>query len=326
MTNNTSLPCDIVQDLLPSYVDGILSNTSTCAVAKHLQSCKACHDMYDDMVTDELHQDNADQQEKEIDYLKKVRSKTKHFTLAAILIAVLLAASGTTVYFLIFSGEYILNSVKYSLQVSSNSLKIEGILPDDFTTGTQKIEEKDGVISLTLPAKKKTFLSFHKNYNVSYTSATAIREVHVNGDILWQDGTSITAYVNRVYKSKHPYIGSASDNASLALALGVEDSFGGFTSKLQTSKQPYGWTICLSESQTAAEEILHKKMTTYAYAILALIDNVDSITWEYSDASAQSHTYTITTEKANTQLGNDIKKTTETICDFQKFARKIGLE
>ena len=35
MTNNTSLPCDIVQDLLPSYVDGILSDTSTCAVAKH---------------------------------------------------------------------------------------------------------------------------------------------------------------------------------------------------------------------------------------------------------------------------------------------------
>lgn len=326
MTNNTSLPCDIVQDLLPSYVDGILSDTSTCAVAKHLQSCKACHNMYDDMVTDELCQDNADQQEKEIDYLKKVRSKTKHFTLAAILIAVLLAASGTAVYFLIFSGEYILNNVKYSLQVSSNSLKIEGILPDDFTTGTQKIEEKDGVISLTLPAKKKTFLSFHKNYNVSYTSKAAIREVRVNGDILWQDGTSITAYVNRVYKSKHPYIGSASDNASLALALGVEDSFGGFTSKLQTSKQPYGWTICLSESQTAAGEILHKKMTTYAYAILALIDNVDSITWEYSDASAQSHTYTITTEKANTQLGNDIKKTAENICDFQKFAREIGLE
>ena len=67
MTNNTSLPCDIVQDLLPSYVDGILSDTSTCAVAKHLQSCKTCHDMYDDMVTDELRQDNTDQQEKEIE-------------------------------------------------------------------------------------------------------------------------------------------------------------------------------------------------------------------------------------------------------------------
>ena len=199
MTNNTSLPCDIVQDLLPSYVDGILSDTSTCAVAKHLQSCKTCHDMYDDMVTDELRQDNTDQQEKEIDYLKKVRSKTRHFTLAAILIAVLLAASGTAVYFLIFSGEYILNSVKYSLQVSSNSLKIEGILPDDFTTGTQKIEEKDGVVSLTLPAKRKTFFSFHKNYEVSYTAKATIHEVRVNGDILWQNGTSISTYVNRIY-------------------------------------------------------------------------------------------------------------------------------
>jgi len=325
MTNNTSLPCDIVQDLLPSYVDGILSDTSTCAVAKHLQSCKTCHDMYDDMATDELRQDNTDQQEKEIDYLKKVRSKTKHFTLAAILIAVLLAGSGTAVYFLFFSGEYILNSVKYSLQVSSNSLKIEGILPDDFTTGTQKIEEKDGVVSLTLPAKRKTFFSFHKNYEVSYSAKATIREVRVNGDILWQNGTSISTYVNRIYDNKHPYIGSASDNTSLALALGIEETFGSFTSELQTSKQPYGWTIHLTESQTTAEDTLRKKMTTYAYAILALIDNVDSITWEYSDTSVQTKTYTITTAEANAQLGKDIKKTAENICDFQKFAREIGL-
>lgn len=126
---------------------------------------------------------------------KKSAQKRDILPSAAILIAVLLAASGTAVYFLIFSGEYILNSVKYSLQVSSNSLKIEGILPDDFTTGTQKIEEKDGVVSLTLPAKRKTFFSFHKNYEVSYTAKATIREVRVNGDILWQNGTSISTYV-----------------------------------------------------------------------------------------------------------------------------------
>ena len=325
MTNNSSLPCDIVQDLLPSYADGILSDTGTAAVAKHLQSCEHCHDIYHAMVNDEPHDSTPGQQEKEIDYLKKVRSKTRHFTITAILIAVLLAGSGTAVYFLFFSGEYILNSVKYNLQVSSNSLKIEGILPDDFTTTSQKIEEKDGVVSLTLPAKRKTFFSFHQNYEVSYNAKATIREVRVNGDILWQNGTSISTYVNRIYDNKHPYIGSASDNTSLALALGIEETFGGFTSELQTSKQPYGWTIHLTESQTTAKDTLHKKMTTYAYAILALIDNVDSITWEYSDASAQTKTYTITTAEANAQLGKDIKKTAENICDFQKFAREIGL-
>lgn len=325
MTNNSSLPCDIVQDLLPSYADGILSDTGTAAVSKHLQSCEHCHDIYHAMVNDEPHKATSDQQDKEIDYLKKVRSKTRHFTIAAILIALLLAGSGTAVYFLFFSGEYILNSVKYNLQVSSNSLKIEGILPDDFTTTSQKIEEKDGVVSLTLPAKRKTFFSFHQNYEVSYNAKATIREVRVNGDILWQNGTSISTYVNRIYDNKHPYIGSASDNTSLALALGIEETFGGFTSELQTSKQPYGWTIHLTESQTTAEDTLHKKMTTYAYAILALIDNVDSITWEYSDASAQTKTYTITTAEANAQLGKDIKKTAENICDFQKFAREIGL-
>lgn len=198
-------------------------------------------------------------------------------------------------------------------------------MPNDFTTTNQKIEEKDGVVSLTLPAKRKTFFSFHKNYEVSYTAKATIREVRVNGDILWQNGTSISTYVNRVYDNKHPYIGSASDNTSLALALGIEETFGGFTSELQTGKQPYGWTIHLTESQTTAEDTLRKKMTTYAYAILALIDNVDYITWEYSDTSAQTKTYKITTAEANAQLGKDIKKAAENICDFQKFAREIGL-
>ena len=73
MTNNSSLPCDIVQDLLPSYADGILSDTGTAVVAKHLQSCEHCHDIYHAMVNDEPHKATSDQQEKEIDYLKKVR-------------------------------------------------------------------------------------------------------------------------------------------------------------------------------------------------------------------------------------------------------------
>ena len=67
MTNNSSLPCDIVQDLLPSYADGILSDTGTAVVAKHLQSCEHCHDIYHAMVNDEPHKATSDQQEKEID-------------------------------------------------------------------------------------------------------------------------------------------------------------------------------------------------------------------------------------------------------------------
>ena len=46
---NEKLPCEIVQDLLPSYVDGLTSDCSAKAVEAHLQGCSACSALYENM-------------------------------------------------------------------------------------------------------------------------------------------------------------------------------------------------------------------------------------------------------------------------------------
>ena len=161
MTNNSSLPCDIVQDLLPSYADGILSDTGTAVVAKHLQSCEHCHDIYHAMVNDEPHKATSDQQEKEIDYLKKVRSKTRHFTITAILIAVLLAGSGTAVYFLFFSGEYILNSVKKAI------LNPESVDVDKLSDNIDSFYE---TITGCSPTSNSVLVVLVEKYGINYSS------------------------------------------------------------------------------------------------------------------------------------------------------------
>ena len=38
----TKLPCDIVRDLLPSYVDGLTNPVTNLSVQKHLEDCEAC--------------------------------------------------------------------------------------------------------------------------------------------------------------------------------------------------------------------------------------------------------------------------------------------
>ena len=79
--------CDIVKDLLFSYNDGVLSETSKEFVEEHLKTCESCND-----ALKEIKQENGEiKQKKEIDALKGVRKKiTKKNIIITISIIVLL--------------------------------------------------------------------------------------------------------------------------------------------------------------------------------------------------------------------------------------------
>ena len=40
-----NLPCEIVRDLLPSYIDELTSEMSTKAVDEHLKECEKCQNI-----------------------------------------------------------------------------------------------------------------------------------------------------------------------------------------------------------------------------------------------------------------------------------------
>lgn len=324
--SKTLLPCDIVQDLLPSYVDGLLSETGTEAVSVHLEDCTSCRTIYEDMTTpEETTPEEKEQAKEEIDYLRKIKTRTRRIVTLVSSLAVILTACFVTIYFLLFSGEYILNTVKYDIEVSSHELKIQGKLPLDFTTAKQKINEENGVVSLQLSSKKTFLFTPHKNWDLSYTATSEIHEVRINGDIIWQEGTTISPYIARVYDARHDYIGSPSDNEYLSNTLGIQDTLGDFTSELQTKNEPYGWTLCLSSPQTGDEAKLQARMKRYSYVFLALIGNAGEITWKYT-INGDSHTYSVTAEDAQEEFGKDVKSFATTIRDFQNFAREIGFE
>ena len=43
------ITCDVIQDLVPSYVDGILSEDSQALVKEHMEACKECRKMLEIM-------------------------------------------------------------------------------------------------------------------------------------------------------------------------------------------------------------------------------------------------------------------------------------
>ena len=89
--------CEIVQDLLPSYVDGVLNKGSQKLVEQHLAQCSKCQERLKIIQEDILGATKKQKLEKEIDYLKRYRIKARIKTTITVVVAFLFV-------FLIFYG------------------------------------------------------------------------------------------------------------------------------------------------------------------------------------------------------------------------------
>lgn len=67
----SKLSCEVIKDLLPSYVDGICSKNSKELIEEHISECMDCNKLLDRMKNIEIVADKTD--EKEIDYMKKIK-------------------------------------------------------------------------------------------------------------------------------------------------------------------------------------------------------------------------------------------------------------
>lgn len=97
--------CDVIQDLLPLYCDGVCSEESKKLVEKHLRNCETCTDLLQRMKT-ECQAVPAGGNEHEAAPLKKMartwrRSLTRSF-LKGVLIATLVLLIGGGAYFTLF--------------------------------------------------------------------------------------------------------------------------------------------------------------------------------------------------------------------------------
>ena len=52
------ITCDVIQDLMPSYVDGILSEDSRTLVEEHMGTCQECRKMYEIMKEEQRKEQN----------------------------------------------------------------------------------------------------------------------------------------------------------------------------------------------------------------------------------------------------------------------------
>ena len=98
---NIELSCDIVEDLLPVYCDKQATDGSVRAVEEHLKKCEHCQRIYKEMSESVELGSEQENQEREIDPLKKVKRRQR---LMVILFFLLGAGVCIGIFYALFLG------------------------------------------------------------------------------------------------------------------------------------------------------------------------------------------------------------------------------
>lgn len=128
------ITCDVIQDLMPSYIDGILSEDSKALVEEHMGTCQECRKMLEIMKEEQGKEQN--QMRSSAATLKKIRRKLiirRVLTAAvAVILTLIAAAAGYNHWYfnekymtLENSGMYVKNNRLYSSNNLINRMKVQ---------------------------------------------------------------------------------------------------------------------------------------------------------------------------------------------------------
>lgn len=288
----TELPCAVVRDLLPSYVEGLTEEETTAAVSSHLETCESCRKHYEAMSAGE----KAPKAEtKEVDYLKTVRKKNGNRVILAVVLAVVIVLGAVGAKLFIIGSQA--NGGAVATQITphpeTNSVHVSLANMDSATTFVGlKQETVGGTASIT--ARKvlvSPFRPVEQSINMEIDT-TDISKIQVFGDLIWQDGTSIDIMTRRLLDRKIPYVGNAPAVNHLISGMDLDVSN---TLELQTAEEPYGVTMHFTDSFAENRRFL---VEGNAYVLLALVDNLGEVYWD--DPSGYQGSLTL--EQANAAL------------------------
>lgn len=85
------MDCNIIRDLMPGCIDGVLSEAGSSAVMEHLKGCEECRHIFAEMKESYVPEITSKEQAA-LDGFKKIRKRTRYFKAAAALGIILMTA------------------------------------------------------------------------------------------------------------------------------------------------------------------------------------------------------------------------------------------
>lgn len=292
------LSCTVVRDLLPAYAEGLTAPETNEAVERHLAGCPACAAHLAAMDAPET----AEQEEtdKEVDYFKIVRRRgRRRIALAVALTVLAIAAAAAVKIYVIGTPGQAAHVSNPNIREEQNTLFVSGycLYASHGFYGWEQTTE-DGVVSFSAREVRTSPLHPEDNYSLS-VPLEGTREVWVCGRLVWQEGMEIRESTLSLHGKKTPYVGNAS---AVGAALNEIDHWfgpmGPYTFSLETAAPPYGLTVNL-ESPLAEDT-----QQRFACLLLALVENLDTVTWTYPDAQGESQSFSLSCADAEALLSD----------------------
>ena len=311
MKNIPELPCAIVEDLLPAYVEGLTSEETTAAVEAHLASCPACAAKRTAMGAEAEPEVEQTETAREVDYLKTVRRRGRRRVMLAVLATLLVLTAGFAAKVFLIGSPLDPAGTAVSAQREDDVLRVQissAASGNAFWDWT--VENQDGVVVITARSVLVSPL-FRDGTGTVEVPLEGVTEIWLGeageGRMIWQDDTEISADAWALYQAQTPYVG---DNSAVGRVLAAVDTWYGppivdYTISLQTSSEPYGLTIHF-DSVTAyvsgAGRSLDKRMYAIAPSLLALIGNLGEVRWTYAAPDGTAVTRSVTLEEVDAAL------------------------
>ena len=312
MKNIPELPCAIVEDLLPAYMEGLTSEETRQAVEAHLASCPACAAKRAAMGAEEgPSPEEAAETAREVDYLKAVRRRSRRRVAAAVLGTLLVLMAGFAAKVFVIGSPLDPAGAAVSAQREDDVLRVQ---VSSTASGNAfrgwTVEDRDGVVSITARSVLVSPL-FRDGTGTVEVSLEGVTEIWLGeageGRMIWQDDTEISADAWALYQAQTPYVGN---NSAVGRVLAAVDTWYGppivdYTISLQTSAEPYGLTIHFDDVTAhilGAGKSIDDRMYAVAPALLALIGNLGQVQWTYAAPDGTAVTRSVTLEEVDAAL------------------------
>ena len=207
---------------------------------------------------------------------------------------------------------------------------LKGMITDS-GRGVSRIsyEEEKGVVTISFKAALASPIC-KGDFETVYQAKSPITQVCIGEQIVWDRGVAIASKTSTLYHARNPYVGNMPANSKIAMLLGIGNSLGGFTNELQTAREPYGWKLILENAITKEEQpYLEAQMKSYAIVMLALIDNLGYVTFDYmTEEGAQSLTIDIKAAENMIKMnyeGQSIKNFADSPVELQWLLKQLGM-
>lgn len=319
--------CEIVQDLMPSYVDGLASESTAKIIEEHVRECDACRSMLESMRADNgTPAQIPETDRKEIDFLRKSRKKGRRAVALGIILALVAAAAiaGAKVY--LIGSEYH-GDIACDFDITGNKMTVGATAADsmhvireiDFTEEYGVVTGKVRAVIPGLYHSNGTFSGYdaddeNASFNIvtcdwsgDFTFDEEIKEVRIGDRVYWAGGNQISRKASDVFMAGHEYVGDAPRNGAILDALEMTKDLGNLYSELETDDEPYIWRIILDDDQAKYDPAyLERHLEGYGYVLLGSVGNLSEVEFRYT-SGGKTVVKKVTLDDAKEFFGQDIK-------------------